>query len=97
MPQLTTAYNLALQWLEREGYELIDQGVYSKRPDIDAPLEIQVVGPTDPLIHLVAPSTICSRVPPGTPTWVWLSSRDTVICPAKSLLNLTVIPCWVAS
>ena len=44
MPQLTTAYNLALQWLEREGYKLIDQGIYSKQPDIDAPLEIQVVG-----------------------------------------------------
>ena len=44
MPQLTTAYNLALEWLEREGYELIDQGIYSKQPDIDASLEIQVVG-----------------------------------------------------
>ena len=44
MAQLTTAYTLALEWLEREGYKLIDQGVYSKQPEIDAPLEIQVVG-----------------------------------------------------
>ena len=44
MTQLTTAYNLALQWLEREGCELIDQGVYSKQPELDGPLEIQVVG-----------------------------------------------------
>ncbi|WP_152532039.1 hypothetical protein [Leptolyngbya sp. Heron Island J] len=43
MPQLTTAYNLALQWLEREGYKLIDQGVYSKQPELEGPLEIQVV------------------------------------------------------
>lgn len=44
MPQLTTAYNLALKWLESEGYKLIDQGVYSKQPELDGPLEIQVVG-----------------------------------------------------
>ena len=44
MPQLTTAYNLSLQWLESEGYQLIDQGVYSKQPELDGPLEFQVVG-----------------------------------------------------
>ncbi|MFG6105359.1 hypothetical protein U2F10_24100 [Leptothoe sp. EHU-05/26/07-4] len=44
MPQLTTAYTLSLQWLESEGYQLIDQGIYSKQPELDGPLEIQVVG-----------------------------------------------------
>ena len=42
--RLTTAYVLALQWLESEGYKLIDQGVYSKQPELDEPLQVQVVG-----------------------------------------------------
>lgn len=44
IPEKSTIYTLALKWLEREGYELIDQGWYSKAPETDDSLEFQVVG-----------------------------------------------------